>query len=222
VRHVTELRSPLWALGYFCVVGFVPLLRSAPPQDEVRGKWFVDPVGRTGAITRTTTEADLIKLYGAKNVKRGDMGLGEGFTEPATFLFQDDPLSKIAISWKDKEKQAYPARVQIDGQKSVWNTYGRVTLGTSLKELEKLNGGAFELFGFEWDYSGTISSWEKGKLEDIFRTKGKVTLRLSPNEGTMAQTPEFQSVLGEGTFCSADPTMQKLDPRVYQIIWLFE
>jgi hypothetical protein len=222
VRRFVETRSLLATFLFLCVVGFIPLLLSASFQDEATDKWFLDPAGKSGAVTRSTTEADLIKLYDAKNVKRGDMDLGEGFTEPATFLFQDDPISKIAISWKDKEKQAYPARIQIDGQKSDWNTYGRVTLGTSLKELEKLNGGAFELFGFEWDYSGTISSWEKGKLEETFHTKGKVTLRLSPNEEMRAQTPEFQSVLGDGTFSSADPTMQKLNPRVCQIIWVFE
>jgi len=222
VRRVAKLRSPLSAFLFFCVAGFVPLLLSASPQDAAKDKWFIDPGGKTGAITRSTTEADLIKLYGAKNVKRGDMDLGEGFTEPATFLFQDDPLSKIAISWKDKEKQAYPARIQIDGQKSGWNTYGRVTLGTSLKELEKLNGGSFELFGFEWDYSGTVASWEMGKLEEIFRQKGKVVLRLSPTKNALGQTPEYESVLGEGPFPSTNPAMQKLNPCVYRIIWLFE
>ncbi|HET7105769.1 MAG TPA: hypothetical protein VFI38_03100 [Candidatus Acidoferrum sp.] len=222
MRRFARLTSALSTFLSLCVVGFIPLLLPTPPQDDARNNWFIDPAGKTGAISRFTTEADLVKLYGAKNVKQGDMDLGEGFTEPATFLFQDDPLSKIAISWKDKEKKAYPARVQIDGQRSGWNTYGRVTLGTSLKELEKLNGGAFELFGFEWDYSGTVASWEKGKLEEFFHQKGNVVLRLSPSENTAVQAPEYESVLGDGTFPSTNPAMQKLNPRVYQIIWIFE
>lgn len=58
-----------------------------------------------------------------------------------------------------------------------WKTPQGVSIGTTLKELEKLNGGPFKLAGFAWDYEGAIISWEEGKMSRVF-DRGKTYLRL--------------------------------------------
>jgi len=204
VRRFAKPESVRYALAILFIAGFASFLFSNSRQAESKGKGFIDPEGKVAAITRTTTEEELIRRFGAKNVKRDDMDIGEAFTEPASFLFPD------------------PARLQVDGGgKSLWSTYSYISLGTSLKELETINAGYFTLAGFAWDYSGTGTSWHGGKLEDIFRKKGRVIVRLSPNvTGSQSVVPE--SLVGERDIPSSDAAMQKLNPRVYQIIWTFE
>jgi hypothetical protein len=89
-----------------------------------------------------------------------------------------------------------------------------------LKELERLNGGPFLLAGFGWDYSGTVVSWERGKLEKEFTTNGRVILRLKPIEEIykMVSPQEAQSVMGDQDFRSDKKVMQKINPRVYEIV----
>ncbi len=207
-----------WSL---LILVFLLLPHLAAHADRTPDEWFIDPAGENGGVIRSTTETELIQRYGAKNVTHDEMGIGEGQTEPATFLYIGDPHRSIAISWKDKDQHARPDRIQIDGHASKWHTFGNVTLGTSLKESEKLNGGPFLLSGFEWDYSGTVTSWNKGKLEEIFG-HGRVCLRLNPVGKIADSSVDYTTLLGEGDFSSANPSMQKLNPQVYEITWGFQ
>lgn len=94
-------------------------------------------------------------------------------------------------------------------------------MGTSLKELERMNGRPFLLAGFAWDYSGTVTSWKKGALTKNFETDGHVILRLdSPRSNAVAEA-EYNEVLGDRDYPSNNSVMQKLNPRVYQVVWLF-
>jgi len=206
----------LWFAGLGVLIGF------AAKAQQTTDPWFIDPGGTSGFINRSSSETDLIQHFGAKNVKWGQMNIGEGEQEPATILFSDDPESRIAISWHDADKRVYPSRVQLDGGKSHWHTSGRITLGTTLKEIETLNAGPFTMYGFGWDYDGTVSSWDNGKLEEPLRKKGHVILRLIPSGSDVEASPEYQSVLGERAYSSANPAMQKLNPTVYQIICMFK
>lgn len=220
MRPPIQVRSHLRLVWLLPVAGLLAFAHLAARADQAKDEWFIDAAGNGGAITRTTTEAELIRHYGAKNVTRDVMNVGEGQTQPATILFPNDPERKIAISWKNEEGRQNPVRVQIDGDSSKWHTFGNVTLGTSLKELERLNEGPFVLSGFGWDYSGTVTSWNKGKLEPVFG-HGHVWLRLDPVGKNVDSSTDYTTLLGEGDFSSAISAMQKLNPRVYQIIWGF-
>ena len=97
-----------------------------------------------------------------------------------------------------------------------------ISLGTSLKELEHLNGRPFRLAGFAWDYSGTVLSWDKGSLAEEFDGgNGRLLLRLDPRSDSDVPQAEQSQVMGDGDFSSDHPVMQKLNPRVYQVIWQF-
>jgi hypothetical protein len=180
--------------------------------------YLIIPGGKTGAITRQTSEADLKRIYGIKNVVSGEVGLGEGETLPGTILFPNDSRKRLSIVWKDKKNKKNPDFVQFFGEKSFWKITNGIHLGTSLKELEKINGKSFELYGFEWDYSGTVTSWKKGKLAGQFGNEGqKVTLRLNPDYGKVSEKV-LRKVLGDGSFSSSHKSMQILNPKVDFII----
>jgi hypothetical protein len=217
----TKVTLPKPKIYAFCLFCALPLLCYG--QNRTATSWLILPGGsKGGAITVQTTEADLVRIYGRPNVTATDVELGEGETEPGTELFSQDATRKIDILWKDAEAKRGPKSVRISGDKSLWRTVYGISLGTPLNRLEQLNRKPFRLAGFGWDYSGTVESWNSGALEQELHEVNdarRVILRLMPSGGGSQR--EYVSVLGDRTFSSGHPSMQKLNPTIYEIIWLF-
>lgn len=192
---------------------------AAGATENGKDPFLIFPGGKSGAITTRTSEADLIRVYGRDNLAWGEIHIGEGYSQPGTILFPGDTLKRLEVLWKDPEKRQ-PQQARISGAKSVWKTIHGITLGTSLKQLESINRRPFLLTGFEWDYSGTATSWRDGVLESAFAANGRVLLRLMPAPGTDYR--QMRPVLGDRDYSSGHPVMQKLNPAVYQIIWEFK
>jgi hypothetical protein len=181
--------------------------------------WVIDLDGKIGKINSKISEVDLIQMYGPKNVSHGTLELGEGETMPATILFANLPQRRLEIAWKDEPGGKLPARIQMEGERSLWHTTQGITLGTSLKALEKLNGRPFLLAGFGWDYSGTVTSWNQGHLEQGLKN---IVLRLAPSARNEIPSEDEEGVEGDKDFPSTHPSMQKINPIVYQLIWLLK
>jgi hypothetical protein len=97
-----------------------------------------------------------------------------------------------------------------------------ISLGTSLKDLEKLNGQPFHLAGFAWDYPGTVNSWDNGALAaELDGGHGRILLQLGSPPRADITAKELSKVAGDGNFSSQNPVMQKLNPRAYKITWEF-
>jgi len=181
---------------------------------------LIVPGERVGLLTATASAADLIAAYGADNVRDEPYPLGEGESEPGTAIFPDDPAKRVLILWNDLEKKAMPLAARIDGAGSQWKTAEGLTVGTTLKLVEELNGKPFLLYGFGWDYGGQLVDSNGGALKDLphedpeggFRG-GALLLTFQPDPAADAS-----EVLGDGTFSSDHPTMQALDPKVSTII----
>jgi len=208
------------------VVLLVSQLLRAFVQIPDASSWTISADGNSGAITATTTEPDLKRMYGAENVKNGEIYLGEGEVESGTVVFPDDPMKRVEVLWSDAEKRV-PKSVYVGGSrnaayadKSLWHTTYGITLGTTLLELERINRKPFRLAGFDWDYSGTVLSWNSGALEGVFGSEGrkKVFLRLIYSDPAPA---EHRAVQGDRSFSSGHPAMQKINPHVYQMIFIF-
>jgi hypothetical protein len=190
--------------------------------------WLIVPGERVGPITATTSEAMLGTLFGAANVEPGDIGIGEGFTEPGAVIYGKDPAKRIEVLWRDATRTVADS-VWISGAASDWKTSEGVSLGTALNDIERLNGGPFRLAGFDWDYGGTIVDCEGGQFKVIgcTDTNGRVQgrlllLRLRPVVVSDATAAEHAQVSGEGPFSSGHSVMQVLNPRVYQMIVTFK
>ena len=208
--------------AYLIIAVFLSLASGAlicGQKTDSLSRWIVDRDDKVGAISSKTTEGALVRMYGRKNVTHGTLDIGEGETMPATILFADIPLQRLEIAWKDEPARTLPARIQIQGEKSLWKTSQGITLGITLKSLEKLNGGSFTLAGFGWDYSGTVTSWNKGRLEGDMKN---VVVRLGPAVSSETPSADEESVEGDAEFPSSHSSMQKVNPKVYQLIWLFE
>jgi hypothetical protein len=181
--------------------------------------WVVVPGERVGPVRASTTKNELIALFGAEVVKDGEIDVGEGEMHPGTLVYPDDPSRRLAITWERGNLKRIDVCYGLRDGVCRWKTPQGVGIGTTLKEFEKLNGRPFKLAGFSWDYEGTIVSWEDGKLSHGFGD-GRTYLRLRPapaRPGGNSQ-PEEDQVLGDRDYSSSHPAMQKLNPRVYQMI----
>jgi hypothetical protein len=197
--------------------GMIFLVVALASGTPITDPWLI-VLGASSAITASTTRKNLVDRYGARNVKDDDVGIGEGETEPGTVLFPKDPKRSMEIHWKDPKTKLSPQFLTIRGNASLWRAARDISLGTSLKQLEHINGRPFLLSGFAWDYSGTVDSWQNGVLEGEFDGNGRVILRLGPDVQT-GRSPEYNEVLGDRSYSSSHPAMQKIDPRVYEITW---
>ena len=174
----------------------------------------IEPGERVGSINKNTNRPALQRIYGAGNVFSADVYLGEGFYERGTAVLPEDSARALQIIFRDST-QTNPARIDIKG--TAWHTSSGIGLGTELKELEVLNGGPFTLAGFEWDYEGTVTSWDGGTLETDFHQGGRIILRLRPDDDIVDP-----SLMGDHAISSQHSTIQRLNPKVYEMIVLFE
>lgn len=184
------------------------------------------------AVRADTTREDLVRRFGAGNVHDEPVYVGEGMSEPGTVLFGEDEEKRIGIIWKNDARKDAPKSVrtsvilkqhsekhseEVTPDRSQWRGPAGIKLGTTLKELERINRRPFRLAGFGWDGSGTVVSWQKGRLESA--PGCYLMLRLTPPENKMAETA---SVTGDRIFSSSHPAMQATNPRVYQLLLSFE
>lgn len=175
---------------------------------------------QVGVIDSTTSESDLIRIFGEEQIKRDSIYVGEGFYKLGTFLFPNTK-NEIAISWKNKENFSKPDWIWIRKPNTDWRTNMGITIGTKMKEIEKLNGKPFMIFGFGWDYSGTVADWNEGNLEKVHSRKNGLILRLKNKNNYELSRSEFEEVLGDKVIETSNKTLQKLNPEVYDMIITF-
>jgi hypothetical protein len=212
-----NIRSIKKLAACFCICLFIAVANSF-----AQTSFQIIPGVKAGAVTARTSEADLRKIYGSKNVRSGEIGLGEGETVPGTIIYPNDPRKRLEIAWKNPKLKKNPEFVQFHGEKSFWKIAPGIGLGTSLKALEQINGKGFMLLGFEWDYSGTVVSWNGGKLARRFGKESEIVLlRLSPQTYNKALEKDLNAVVGDGEFSSKNKSMQKINPKVYFVIVKF-
>jgi hypothetical protein len=210
VPHVRWLRPCLLLAWILAAV-----LRPAAADDDAT---LIAPGSHVGPVTASASEDDLTQRFGVGSVRAASIEIGEGFTEPGTIVFPDEPTRRMEILWRDEKSRRQPDRVQLTGDKSIWHFANGVTLGTTLKELERLNGKPFMLTGFGWDYGGTVVSWNGGALGDALAGSGSCFLRLTPDYDDPNDVRLEQQLLGDRDFLSSDPAMQAINPTVEQII----
>lgn len=168
----------------------------------------------------TSAEA-LAARFGASNVTTGQVPWGgaEGDTNEGTILFDHTSDAKLEVFWHDVENKRNPAWVSVRGRQSRWRTSTGITLGTSLRHIERLNRRPFRLLGFGTDVAGTVMNWSGGRLESQDAPACRVRIRLGPDWEKLepGRNQLVNQVTGERQYSSGHPAMQSLDPAVYEI-----
>jgi hypothetical protein len=141
--------------------------------------WICIPGERVGPITSKTSEEEVIRIFGKSNVSRSEEVIGEGMGyEKVTIVFKGKS-NEFKIKWKENRLFKNPSRIEIYGYKTKWKLPDGITIGTSLEELIKINKKDFLFYGFNWDYSGFVASWNGGIFDKKYK-KNTFTVRLCP------------------------------------------
>jgi hypothetical protein len=186
----------------------------------------VVPGERVGPITAHTTRSDLAKSFPAGAVADDEIELDEGMLQSATLVYRGDPSQTLAISWTaaGTPKQVFVCWGLRRGA-CRWETPNGIRFGTRLSELETLNGGAFTIAGFGYNYGGNVLSWNGGKLAPP-RCSGRLVLTLDGERSGGRYTPamtneELRSIRGDRPIPSSTPAFHKLNPRVVGMLVVF-
>ena len=207
------------------VLSTVLLMLSGASAQQAPSDWLIVPGDRVGPITKSTSEAMLESVFGSENVELIDVHVGEGFSEPGTAVYPGDTTRRLEVVWSDVSRTS-AKEVRLTGETSRWATAEGISLGSTLKEIERLNGFPFRLVGFAFDYSGTIVDCGRGRLmvvgcsdaDGVIQGR-RIVLRLRPGPEERAFL-EYRQVIGDRIFSSGHPAMQALNPSVYQMVVL--
>lgn len=158
----------------------------------------------SGPFAADATEADVIAAFGAENVTLEEWPGPEGIPYQATVIDADDSQRWIQIVWRDEVSRSGPQRITAG---PAWQFPAGLSLDMSLAEVEAANCGPFLLYGFAWDYGGTVSDWQGGAL----------------GTGDCLVNVRFQSTtnvtagMGDSTFSSDDPDILANEPIVSEL-----
>lgn len=170
--------------------------------DSILSRFLLDD------LLKFDSEGELKAVFG-KAVMHSRGAYPEGMGEYPNTLLYSGTSNRVEFVWEDTTRCSKLAYIEIYGQRTAWKTKEGITLGTKLKELERLNGKPFTFFGFDWDYSGA-TSWENGNLatRKIF-----VYLGYPPN----ADMALFEGLVGDKEIKSDSKQAQKANPVVWKI-----
>lgn len=189
---------------------------AAPPKDAVQ------TLACTGPFAKDTSEAKLKAAFGEKNVVYKNVGGPEGTDAYASVVFPDDPGRSIAVFWSDEEKREKPAALQVDmiyqddqpdpwATPVDWATADGLKIGSAIEKVQKINGKAFELSGFDWDYGGNVIDWKEGK----FAKPDSDGCSFSPTFSESGQLGD--KAVGDVQIMSDDPDVLKGKVRIARL-----
>lgn len=191
-----------------------PTAKETPAQDTSLNNLKDAPAAPVltcaGPFAKDTSHARLVTEFGARNVEFKDVEGADSVKEKASVVFDADPTKRIAFYWGDIKNRTKLAKIVIDAP-STWLGPGGIRNGLPLKELEKINGGAFSIKGFGGVGSGNVSGL-KGRLADI--SGGcKLTIRFEPGIANPLP-PKFAAITGDVVVPSTNDTMRRVRAQV--------
>lgn len=125
-----------------------------------KNTFLIRPGEGFGDFTGELAKADLMRLLGKNRIKEQPFYLGEGESAPGLVLYPDSPEEVEVLLDEDD----FPIMYRIQEEGSEWATAEGLKVGSSLADLEKINGQPFKFTGFDWDYGGTVTNWNGGAL----------------------------------------------------------
>lgn len=164
---------------------------------------------QAGGIHSGTKRADLDALFGDMNVKDATLPGPEGAEFKGTVVFPDIKGERIELIWSDSDNPEIDL-VRLSGGESSWRSKEGVALGLTLKDLEKLNGKPFNIYGFEWDYGGYVADFNGGALDG--KPGETFSIRFATKEGD-----DTSGIAGSQIFLSSHEDFQRINPIIAEI-----
>lgn len=194
-------------------------LNNSNPNEDIQETKLTDTLDQLFLIG---SEKELAEVFGAENVIFDTIYVGEGEMSMATILFPESK-NQLEILWADMDKREkmtnithsayYNMEDDVLEMDSRWETSYGIKLGTSLSELNEINGKAFSFLGFGWDYSGMVTDLNGGALE-----KQPLNFQLGIADFERYNNDEdYRALLGDMEFTSNNAAAKRLNPVVVLI-----
>jgi hypothetical protein len=124
-----------------------------PTVDTPASNFTVMPKQQVGNVISSMSEADLKRVYGEKNVARVNRG------DVKTVIYPNSD-NELEISWK--KGQEYKKLEVAIIRKGDWKTAEGIQIGSTVEDLERINGKKIELYTLEDDMA--IVRWQGGSV----------------------------------------------------------
>lgn len=161
---------------------------------------------RFGLIPAGATIEDVEKLYGA-DLTAGTVYGAEGMELPGHYLFKGTDAEVIIFS-----EGGDSLLLELRNPGGPWyDAETLIRVGTSLKQLERLNGNPFIFYGFGWDFGGNIYDWQGGDLEAY-------ALELTYDHYGLGEE-EIDDFIGDQPVRSDAENLEYLSPRVGRLFF---
>lgn len=145
--------------------------------------------------------AEVVEAFGEENVSTKFISGPEGMGGSENTILFEGTKDEVWISWMNDTTKSDLIAVEIRHPESTWKSKSGVGVGTTLEELEKLNGKPFTFLGFGWDFSG-MTAFSEGEL-------AKQGLGASLEAST-----DDHEMWGDGEYSSDDPEARKAGVKV--------
>ena len=169
-----------------------------------------DPFVLPGPLSAATGPDGLRRIYGAQNVEEGQVPGAEGEMFHGVILFPKDPARTAYVYFQDGKSLTGLSLVRVFGPVSQWTLDNGIGIGTPLSEVLRRNGKPIRFYGLDWDYGGTITEWNGGKLAPRDDDPVRRAIHLGAREGAAARSYP----MGDSEFSSDDPRYPKLGGSV--------
>lgn len=160
-----------------------------------------------GPFAKDSSHAKLQQAFGASNVTIQKVDGAEGEIFEASVLYRADPARRLEVTWNDDNKRSGLSSASVK-KPSTWTGPEGIRIGMTLDEVAAINGQAFNLNGFEWDYGGYVVDL-KGKLATL-PGGCSMTLRFSP--GMALDAKKHAGLIGEKKLSSSDAKLLAVKP----------
>jgi hypothetical protein len=165
-----------------------------------------DPFVLPGPLSAATGPDGLRRIYGAQNVEEGQVPGAEGEMFHGVILFPKDPARTAYVYFQDGKSLTGLSLVRVFGPVSQWTLDNGIGIGTPLSEVLRRNGKPIRFYGLDWDYGGTITEWNGGKLTPHDGDPIRRSFSLGSRDG--ADIHSYP--VGDSEFSSDDPRYPRM------------
>lgn len=160
-----------------------------------------------GFIRADMNFSDLKVLYGEASLKDERICGPECIDSVDVTKLYPGTINETIIYWKDKAWHKTIAMIMCYQDSSLYHTDKGLKMKSGLSELLRLNGQKISFSGFGWDYGGTITSFNNGRLEKS-PLHYELDLSINPKE-------EEMGVFGDTALDTEVPLVKKLLPYIH-------
>lgn len=118
-----------------------------------------------GPITSSTDYSGLQTIYGTANIKDEPICGPECIDSIDVTKVFPDTEREITVYWRDSLYHKSIVYIESHEAGSPYRTATGLKIGSTMKELLKINGQKISFNGFGWDYGGYIQSYNNGSMD---------------------------------------------------------